>query len=594
MKKIIYIVSLIACCSSLFAQEAKKDSSVAGAQQNQKVEADTTIFRDVDVVREYTPVIREAGKINTMPEIKPINTKKITPSYSVWTSAFTPEADVIPTLEYALAVDSEDVRVTDHFIKLGAGNYTSFLGEVYTPIYKDSKYLIDIYGKHNSSFGRVALSPEQYGNLPSELDSKASNNDNKVRASLLRSYRKAELRSFLGLGFKKFRYYGYDSFMQAWAENENDEVDGLKQSFTTIDANIQYLTKDFVGKWKYDVQTNYMLFHSKTGVNEHTIYTKANGVYRLETSSLNATAEMYNIFLSLPENDDELHYDFENEENANSHTVLKIGTNYKFENNLGEFRIGVKGVFGLGQGRSGTIIPDICGTIRLIEKKLYLNAGITGDYRVNNYRTITAINQYASPDVRVEDTYTPIDVYLALKSNVVNKLNVDLFAGYKVVNNPYFFVNKKIGKEGNYLNNFDVVYDKDAGLFNGGISAIYNWTDKLAVSAQAQYNAWALDKQDKAWQLPAFMFTLNSSYQATDYLRFKLAYNADTKIYAKVDGKAEAMDNVHDVSLGVNYSILSFANVFLDLNNIFGSRYQNWYGYSAHRFNFMLGCSLNF
>ena len=101
MKRIAYMVgALLGGCITTSAQTT----------------TDTTITRDIEVVKEYNPVIREAGKINTMPELKPIETKKIKPSYSVWTSSFTPKADIIPSLDYALAKDEENVRVTDHFI----------------------------------------------------------------------------------------------------------------------------------------------------------------------------------------------------------------------------------------------------------------------------------------------------------------------------------------------------------------------------------------------------------------------------------------------------------------------------------------------
>lgn len=577
MKRIAYLVgALLGGCFTASAQTA---------------ETDTTITRNIEVVKEYNPVIREAGKINTMPELKPINTKKITPNYSVWTSSFNPKADVIPSLDYALASENEEnARITDHYIKLGVGNYTSFLGEGYTPIYKDSRYLIDIYAKHLSSFGKVDLTPDLYPALPSEIESDARDNDTKVKASLLRSYRQSELSSFAGFGYNAFNYYGYDSFAQAAALNNESVYKGNKQAYTNFDLNLRYRTKDYVGKWKYDLQTNYQYFNNKTKVSESTIYTNLMGDYRMEASSLRATLEMYNIFMSLPENVDI--YDFENEENAKSHTIIKISPNYRFESSFGVFHIGVKGVFGLGQGRPGTIIPDIYGTIRLIDKKLYLYAGVTGDYQVNNYRQMTMLNQYISPDIRVEDTYIPIDVYLGVKANVAKKVNLDVYAGYKVINNPFFFVNKTIKKQA--FNTFDVVYGKDAGLFNAGINTIYNWTEKLSLTLQTRYNAWSLDKIDKPWQMPTFELDFRTSYRITEYLRMELAYEFEGDRHASVGKESVAMENAHDISLGASYSVLSFANVFLNLNNILSQEYQNWYGYTAHRFNIMGGVSLNF
>lgn len=588
MKRLLYTVSAL-----------MGGSLMASAQT---VQADTTISRDIEIVKEYNPVIKDAGKINTMPELKSIDTKKITPNYSVWTSAFNPRADVVPALDYALATEPEsNPYASDYFAKVGIGNYSSFLGELYAPIYKTDKWLVDIYGKHNSTMSEITLSPDLYPGLAGDVESNAYANDNRVRASMLRSFRKSELSAFSTFNYNQFRYYGYDSFVGAASQEGAGSYAGYLQSFHNFDINARYKTKGYVDKWKYDVQANYQRFSNRNDVVENTIYTNILGDYRMESSSLSAVFEMYNIIMSMPS--DSLYlYDFTNVENSASHTILKISPSYRFESNRGVFHIGVKGVFGIGQGRPGTIIPDIYGSIKLMDDAAYLYAGITGDYRVNSYRNVTALNPYVAPDVRVEDSYTPIDFYLGVKANILKKVNLDAHVGYKVMDNPYFFVNKKI--DSLYHHTFDVVYDEDAGQFNAGVTAIYNWTDKLGLTLQTNYYAWGLDKQEKAWQMPTFELDFKTSYQITDYLRAELSYEFSGGRYAAmydgVDAKGKdvlksiSMDSVHDLSLGVNYSVLSFANVFLNLNNILASDYQNWYGYTAQGFNLMAGVSLHF
>ena len=558
----------------------------------QTTQTDTTISRDIEIVKEYNPVIKEAGKINTMPELKTIDTKKITPSYSVWTSSFNPRADVMPTLDYALAKEPEsNPYASDYFAKVGLGNYTSLLGEVYAPLYKTDKWLVDIYAKHNSTMSDITLSDDLYSGLAKDVDADAYSNDNRVRASLLRSYRKSELSAFSTFRYQKYRYYGYDSYVGLASQEGAGSYDGYMQNLHNFDLNLRYKTKDYVDKWKYDVQANYQRFSNRNEVVENTIYTNFMGDYRMESSSLSAVFEMYNIIMSLPSDSSYL-YDFNHMDNAASHTVLKISPSYRFESHRGVFHIGVKGVFGIGQGRPGTIIPDIYGNIKIKDDALYLYAGITGDYQVNNYRYITGLNPYVAPDVRVEDTYVPIDFYLGVKANACKKVNLDAFVGYKVLSNPYFFVNKRV--DSLYHHTFDVVYDKDAGLFNAGLAVIYNWTDKLGLTLQTKYNAWALDMVEKAWEKPTFELDFKTSYQITEYLRTELSYEFAGGRYACVDGEAVSMDNIHDLSLGVNYSVLSFANLFLNLNNILAQEYQNWYGYTAQRFNLMAGVSLHF
>ena len=161
-------------------------------------------------------------------------------------------------------------------------------------------------------------------------------------------------------------------------------------------------------------------------------------------------------------------------------------------------------------------------------------------------------------------------------------------------NNAHFFVNRKI--KGDFINTFDVVYDekKDVGLFNAGLTLSYDWKEKWNIIFKSQYNNWALNDNEKPWQLPAWKIDFQTNYNATDYLRLSLMYHFEGGRYASVNGKAESMKNINDLSFGVNYKLLSFLNLFLNLNNIFNQEYATWYGYTAHRFNLMGGVSVLF
>ena len=590
MKRFILLGIFAGCCLTISAQ---------------RVATDTTITRNIEVVKEYNPVIQEAGKINTMPELKDIEAKRIQTNYAVRTTPFSLKSDVIPSLDYATVAPLPFPSYKDGLVKVGGGNYTSFLGELYTPFYKDSQYLIDFYLKHNSSFGDVKLTPEMYPSLTESVKSQALTNDNKARLSFLRNIRNKELIASVGGGYNRFDYYGYDSFVDSMANIPGYlsplADDYRKQAFTDFDVTLRYRTKEYISKWKYDLQTNYQLFRNRNKLAEHTIYTNVTGDYRMEGSVLGAKVEMYNILMDKP--GDTPIYNFENAENAKSYTVVKLNPYYTFEGDAGVMVIGIKGAFSIGQGRPGAITPDIYGNVKLIDQKLYVYAGVTGDFVVNNYRYITRLNPYISPDQRIEDTYIPIDLYAGTKIKFFDRINADFFLGYKFINNPYFFVNKTEysdlvdpipGRATPFFNTFDAVYEKDAGLFNTGLSLLYNWQDKLSFIFKSKYNAWSLSDNKKPWQAPAWEVDFQTAYCVTDYLRLNLAYRFEGGRYALVNGNSVSMKNINDLSLGANYKLMSFINIFLNLNNLLNQEYANWYGYTVHRFNVMGGVSVSF
>lgn len=589
MKRIVFNIALLSAFSIVCAQNASDSTNTASA-------TDTTIKRNIEVVRDYTPVIKEAGKINTMPELKDVNTKKIEVDYKVWTSTYKPKTDIIPSLDYALASQEENKYSREGFLRLGGGNYKSFLGELYTPIYNSDVALFDFYLKHNSSFGNVTLKKDNYDVLSNDVLSKGLYNDNKARISFLRSIRIREISAFGEFGYNRFNYYGLNSDMISFSEqNKGKEEpeyknDDQKNSHLTAALNFRFRSKDYIEQWKYDLQTNWRLLKTHFDVAENTIFTDLAASYRMQESILSLKFQMYNVFVSTPENGS---IDFSKAQNFNNFTVLKFNPYYSFISEVGRLNLGLKASFGINQGKNTAFSPDITGQVRVIDNIWYVYAGVTGDYKVNTLRSLANENIYLSPDARPEDTYIPLDIYLGTKLNIGKSANTDIHIGYKIINNQYFYVNKSDST--GMKNTFDVVYDKNVGQFNCGAAVNYNFREKVDFSFKIGYNKWSLEKQKEAWMLPAAQIGLGVSYVPTDFLRFNINYDLEAGRKAKL-GKDSSVDlkNFNDISLGANYKLMSFLDVFARFNNILNQRSEFWYGYPSQGFNFLLGLTLTF
>lgn len=589
MKRIVFNIALLSAFSIVSAQNASDSTNTASA-------TDTTIKRNIEVVRDYTPVIKEAGKINTMPELKDVNTKKIEVDYKVWTSTYKPKTDIIPSLDYALASQEENKYSREGFLRLGGGNYKSFLGELYTPIYNSDVALFDFYLKHNSSFGNVTLKKDNYDVLSNDVLSKGLYNDNKARISFLRSIRIREISAFGEFGYNRFNYYGLNSDMISFSEQNKDKEepeyknDDQKNSHLTAALNFRFRSKDYIEQWKYDLQTNWRLLKTHFDVAENTIFTDLAASYRMQESILSLKFQMYNVFVSTPENGP---IDFSKAKNFNNFTVLKFNPYYSFISEVGRLNLGLKASFGINQGKNTAFSPDITGQVRVIDNIWYVYAGVTGDYKVNTLRSLANENIYLSPDARPEDTYIPLDIYLGTKLNIGKSVNTDIHIGYKIINNQYFYVNKSDST--GMKNTFDVVYDKNVGQFNCGAAVNYNFREKVDFSFKIGYNKWSLEKQKEAWMLPAAQIGLGVSYVPTDFLRFNINYDLEAGRKAKL-GKDSSVDlkNFNDISLGANYKLMSFLDVFARFNNILNQRSEFWYGYPSQGFNFLLGLTLTF
>ena len=382
------------------------------------------------------------------------------------------------------------------------------------------------------------------------------------------------------------------SFSEQNKDKEEPEYknDDQKNSHLTAALNFRFRSKDYIEQWKYDLQTNWRLLKTHFDVAENTIFTDLAASYRMQESILSLKFQMYNVFVSTPENGS---IDFSKAQNFNNFTVLKFNPYYSFISEVGRLNLGLKASFGINQGKNTAFSPDITGQVRVIDNIWYVYAGVTGDYKVNTLRSLANENIYLSPDARPEDTYIPLDIYLGTKLNIGKSVNTDIHIGYKIINNQYFYVNKSDST--GMKNTFDVVYDKNVGQFNCGAAVNYNFREKVDFSFKIGYNKWSLEKQKEAWMLPAAQIGLGVSYVPTDFLRFNINYDLEAGRKAKL-GKDSSVDlkNFNDISLGANYKLMSFLDVFARFNNILNQRSEFWYGYPSQGFNFLLGLTLTF
>lgn len=556
---------------------------------------DTTVSRQIEIVKEYNPTINAANKISVAPTLKDDETKKINVAYSVWSTPFTPGNDSVPSLDYALASKTNKAYRRSGYIKLGGGNYTSFIGETYLPLYQSKKNLFEIQGTHNSSFGKVRFTNDLYKDLAEDYRTKAKINDNFWKAIYTHNIRAKELSAYADFGLNAFNYYGYDG--RELKDRDNIEYK-RDQRFTNFDAGVRFRTKKFIEKWQYDVQTNYQLFHTYDGLSEHNIYTNGNVDYRVDNGYLTCDLDMYNTFLNLPT--DSVPFDYKHSQNTDNATVLILRPAYVVKGKNSELHVGVKGAFSFGQGRPASVMPDLTGSIAISPKYWFLYAGITGDHTVNNYRNMAKRNRYIALDNRAEDTYTPIDVYLGSKVNLFKYALLDVHVGYKVINNPYFFVGDitdtlETNAKGSFYN---LTYGKDDGLFTAGLDITTNWREYAQLTLKGKYNNWAMSKGETAWMMPTTEFTANLSVLPIEDLRIWIAYNYQggrKALFATQYGTVTRnMKDINDLSLGATYKAMSWLNVFCNVNNILSSEYDYWYGYANQHLNVMGGVIINF
>lgn len=566
---------------------------------------DSTVNRNITVEREYVPTIKNSGKIATTPSILEPKKTRLDVIYSDFNFPLSLGNNIHPLTAATLLYDQQKENRLG-FARFGLGTYPNTLADFAYPLVQRPDMRIDAVVRHRGAYG-AKMNTVTHANLKFDKYFDA-------------------LTLFAGIdgGYTGLKYYGLNF------NRDNEEVDlgsiasgsnnakYMETHFASIGrpaqevllenianasdfgnfwrfgANFGFRSAEDAENWRYLGQIKYNLFHNTAGVSEHLIHANGQINFIFSEDRIGADIDLYNAY-----------YSSESPINFwEDYVVLRLTPYYELNRNENlNLRLGLSAAIPLVNDVRVKISPDVRFEWKALPEWLGIYAGLTGEYKVNSMNTIFAENWYLAPDVRVDDTYTPLEFYMGLKVKPMRGLLLDVFADYSSISNQYFFKNKSYeyvsGVNINtanrtlYSNRFDVVYDNGT-LFKTGARISYYYLDKVNVELKGVYNAWSLDNEKYAWNKPQYEIDFNATFNITKDLNMSLAGYYQDGIYAKLGDTSVSMKPRIDINLGASYTYFDWLTFFAKVNNLINSKYDIFYGYEVQGINFMVGATVSF
>ena len=567
---------------------------------------DSIVNRNITVEREYKPVIQDAGKIKSTPKILEPKVEKITPTYSNFNLPLNADYN-IHALPAADLQRDKQAETNGGFARLGIGNYLNTLADFAYPLVKTSDIRLDFSLNHLGTFGTKAHSTT------------------KAALSFDKYFDNFDLYAGLGGGHEYLKYYGNDF-------NRNDSIIDLAKLAATHGSNATYteqnlnnikrtaqsfklsdLANDSISNsntfWRfnafagvrslptadelrYQAEMQFKSFSAINGIVENQVHSKVGFNTQIDDNRWGVDVEMYNMSYksNIPAT---LNY-------TDAYTVIGMNPYYSIERPLYNVRLGLKSSISFVHGRAFSPSFDIRGEWKAIPKTLALYGGITGAYAVNTMDEMFTENRYLFADARVEDTYTPSEVYVGIKLKPIQNLLIDAFIHHSQIDNQYFFVNKGytaatvMGADSMlYTNRFNVLYS-GASHTQIGIRANYNLRNIVNVELKGAYNAWQVNSSQYAWNKPKWEADLNTNVQITREFSVSANVYYERDRYAKLGSLAIPMNPKLDINLGASYSYNEWMTAFAKINNLINNKYQDFYGYEVQGFNALVGVAFSF
>lgn len=552
--------------------------------------ANDDLSRDVTVEKEYTPTIPATEKIYPTPTEETHDQEKLNVTYSTWS-----KAEDVTSSPSQIKAPMYDETHTDNsrngIFKVGLGFYWQTLADFYYPLLRGDKYLLDINVKHNSNWSNIRyIQDEPYnGYCPRGASHSTS-------ADLTFEYQFADCRlsSAVDFSYNGFDYYGFST-----VSNDNDSLKNTMGNYLSAGMNFDLFSTNTKKDVQYDVKFGYHYFGGNLGVKENDIDVEANvfgtagngkigaiigidgNVYGTDSTKITGIRDI--PFVDSIYNPD-----------IRSNAKFTINPYYKLIGDNWSLVLGAD-LYIMAQQharRAAAGCANIKGQFGFVPDKFYLYAGIGGDFKANSYYDMIKENHFIDPSLSISPTYTPLNVNLGVKVNIMKGLLFDLGFNYNLILDQYFYVNNIA--DSLYYNTFGVVYENMANHVCVNAGLYFDKIEGLNLGLTAKYNYWGLKDNEHAWQKPTWEISFDGKYKFLEKWQVGLSYNFLGGRYAYVEGEAVKMKDIHDLNVSLTYKALDWLSVFVNGKNLINIKADSYYGYRNFGINGMAGVTFSF
>lgn len=578
-------------------------TATAVSAQTENTEKEKNLNREMTLEREYDPTVQDANKVNTLPVVKEPTVKKAAIDYASFTIPAEPDKEIGLLPSGNIMTDMQYNKRRGYF-NFGAGTYLNLNGDLGYHILSTEKDKLNIFYSHRSTNGKVKY-------IDSDEKIKAKLNDNLGGINFKHEFEKMALNLGAKYGYTGFNYYGLpltDLSSSIYQPGESDRTTNQVNQTIQIAAGVESKEGASTG---YLLDIGYTNFSHKYGLGklaggptEQTFDVKfdLNAAFG-GNQRIGLAGNVVYFNYSLPKEVEDPNGGAWYASTFENHAEATLSPYYKLEGETWNVKLGVNAMFITGENKKIMASPNISADIEVADKTV-LYAIATGKMYSNSMYEVSQINRYIDPTREIAPSLNWLDATLGLKSGIAAGFWFDVFAGYKITKDNYFFVPSRgynKGGFGNFSEAFDAIDTKQ--LFVGA-NLKYSYQQLFDISLKGVYNNWKAEygsgwepgnSETKAYGMPEMEITagitLHPVKNVTAALDYYLATGRETKLFGYQDIK---MKNINELNLTGSYAFNDTFGVYVKLNNLLFQKYEVIYGYPLQSFSAMVGVNINF
>jgi hypothetical protein len=581
-------------------------TAIIGISGWASAQRDTSLNREVEVVKSFTPTLMDVHKINELPKIKESDPKKPVFNYNISSQPMVNSFAVNP-LKAATIESNPPEQKGYGLIKAGIGNYNKPYGEFFFNHLASKKSIFGIHAMHLSSNGKLELEGGD------KVEAPFSKNEAEVYWT--QSFSQKILSTSVTYNHDRFNYYGYpkdavpDPLLE---ENQDINYFGTKQSFSKGGIKVQLNNPSLeMNDPNFGFEFGYNYFQTKTGQREHF----ANFTAHMQQPFSFGTG-LLDAGVSYVQNDNIINRISEMPGSRQQSWLYLNPAVYLGKKEL-NLRAGVKSwyISDADLNAQVRITPDVLVNYTPVENMIKLYAGIDGNHISNHYSKIAYENPFVDPEHDVYNSFEKIRLYGGFDGKFGKKTNFKIGFDYAITDDqPFYYLHEYTYTDPAYNpnplvvdNDFKILYD-DFNRFKINAEVFHTTAGKLDILANASYYVYNMKNEAEAWNMPDWDANLTLGYNITERLNVSVdifligtrkaliieRYDYGSGLKPAFIDKSFNLDTAFDMNARGNYKITEKFSAFASLNNFGFQKYERWFGYPVQSFNFLAGVSYSF
>lgn len=555
---------------SAFAQQQE-------TQQQQQQEERRTTIDSIDVIRDYRPILADAVKIRRSPdmtnkrEYQPkLNYSIIDKKLDITTGTKRLDIQEIPAVRFATP--------TNNYVKIGAGNFSTLLGEIYlaNTDYQDTRF--GAYIKHLSQEGNIEN--QNYGQQEITVFGRQLYDQFTISGDL---------------GYKRYatRFFGQPFDVNNISLNPNPE----KQAFNDIFLHAELTSNrknEEVNTFDYSVKATGYYYNNAFDAKENSFV--LSGYLNREINTFHIGAHVSADFTGVSD----IAYKQQNH-------IARINPYVRFKGDNYNLVIGANLVSEFGGDSSRiNILPNVLLDFALVPEYAHLFAGVDGDVQKASLRDFSRENPWLNQNINISNAVERFHIYGGIKGNAGATFGYKIGLDYRRIENMAFLINSPMQPY-----KFDVIYEdanKASSVF--GLEAEMNVrvSEMISLGGKLNFNEYDLQTYEEAWYLPKLQLAANTKINISDKLYIdgellfmgqtytqKYTYNTllGTNPIVSLPEK-HTIPSFVDLNAGLEFRVTDRLGLYGRVNNILGINYERYQYYPRLGLNVMGGVNFSF